>query len=52
MMWCEGDPNTYAILDEACNSTCHSQYWMETAETKFKQLGYEVGWASKEGKVF
>ena len=25
---------------------------MEKAEAKFKQLGYEVGWASKEGKVF
>ena len=33
-------------------STCHSQYWMEQAEAKFKQVGYEVGWASKEGKVF
>ena len=25
---------------------------MEQAEAKFKQVGYEVGWASKEGKVF
>ena len=51
-MWCDSDPNIDAILDKGCNSACHSQYWMEKAEAKFKKLGYEVGWASKEGKVF
>ena len=50
--WCDNDPNIYAILDEGCNSTCHSQYWIEKAEAIFKKLGYKVGWASKEGKVF
>ena len=45
-------PTSMPFWTRVASSACHSLYWMEKAEAKFKQLGYEVGWASKEGKVF
>ena len=46
------DGNIYVVLDEGCNSTCHSKYWGEVVETKLKKLGYEFPFASMEPKNF
>ena len=42
----------YVALDEGCNSTCHSSYWMSMAEKKFECLGCRIDCLSKDGKTF
>ena len=36
------DPGVWAILDEGCNTTCHSKMWRENAEEKYLQQGFVV----------
>ena len=33
------DPRVFATLDEACNSTCHSEEWWNANKHKFDELG-------------
>ena len=40
-MYDMNDSNIYVVLDEGCNSTCHSKHWAEVVEKKLKNLGYE-----------
>ena len=51
-MFDPNDGNIYVVLDEGCNSTCHSRYWGEVVENKLKMLGYEFPFSSKEPKNF
>ena len=36
------DASVWAILDEGCNTTCHSRMWRENAEEKFLNQGFVV----------
>ena len=45
-------PNIYVVLDEGCNSTCHSKHWAEVVETKLKNLGYQIPFKDTKGKTF
>ena len=36
------DESAWAILDEGCNTTCHSGQWRENAEAKFLNHGFAV----------
>ena len=51
-MYDMNDPNIYVVLDEGCNSTCHSKHWAEVVETKWKNLGYEFPFNDTKGKTF
>ena len=51
-MFDPNDGNIYVVLDEGCNSTCHSRYWGEVVENKLKMLGYEFPFSSKEPENF
>ena len=51
-MYDMNDPNIYVVLDEGCNSTCHSKHWAEVVETKLKNLGYEFPFNDTKGKTF
>eukprot|EP00435_Cladocopium_sp_Y103_P068333 s119_g31.t1 len=46
------DPDVYCILDEGCNSTCHSAFWAEDACKKLNAMGYDFPLTSTEGKKF
>ena len=51
-MYNMNDPNIYVVLDEGCNSTCHSKHWAEVVEKKLKNLGYEFPFNDTKGKTF
>ena len=51
-MYDMNDPNIYVVLDEGCNSTCHSKHWAEVVETKLKNLGYQFPFNDTKGKTF
>ena len=36
------DESVWAILDEGCDTTCHSRQWRENAEAKFLNHGFVV----------
>ena len=44
------DEGIWAVLDEGCNTTCHSKAWRLNAEEKYLKMGYCVEWqqADKE----
>ena len=46
------DPNIYVVLDEGCNSTCHSKHWADCAEGKLKALGYDFPFNEARAKTF
>ena len=35
-------PHVFAVLDEGCNSTCHSKSWAVDAEARLARLGYHM----------
>ena len=35
-------PHVFAVLDEGCNSTCHSKAWAVDAEARLARLGYSM----------
>ena len=47
-MYDMNDPNIDVVLDEGCNSTCHSKHW----ETKLKNLGCQFPFKDTKGKTF
>ena len=51
-MYDENDPNVYVVLDEGCNSTCHSQHWSNMASEKLQKLGYDMPWTDQTPKSF
>ena len=51
-MYDMNDPNIYVVLDEGCNSTCHSKHWAEVVETKLQTLGYHFPFNDTKGKTF
>ena len=51
-MYDMNDPNIYVVLDEGCNSTCHSKHWAEVTEKKLKNLGYQFPFNDTKGKTF
>ena len=40
-MYSPDDGNISVVLDEGCNSTCHSKRWRDVVEAKLKKLGYD-----------
>ena len=38
----ENSPHVFALLDEGCNSTCHSSSCAAEAEKKLAQFGYTM----------
>ena len=50
-MYDMNDPNIYVVLDEGCNSTCHSKHWAEVVETKLKNLGYQFPFKDTKEKL-
>ena len=44
--------DVYCILDEGCNSSCHSSKWAEDATRKFNALGYDFPFKTPESKSF
>ena len=51
-MYDMSDPNIYVVLDEGCNSTCHSKHWAEVVTAKLKNLGYQFPFNDTKGKTF
>ena len=49
-MYDMNDPNIYVVLDEGCNSTCHSKHWAEVVETKLRILGTSFHSMTPRGK--
>ena len=49
-MYDMSDPNIYVVLDEGCNSTCHSKHWAEVVTAKLKNLGYQFPFNDTKGK--
>ena len=47
-----GGDHIYVVLDEGCNSTCHSQFWAKDAEAKLKAWGYAFPFVNQESKSF
>eukprot|EP00435_Cladocopium_sp_Y103_P038080 s1209_g10.t1 len=48
----EKSPHVFALLDEGCNSTCHSNAWAADAEKKLARLGYTMPLKDDGGKSF
>ena len=44
--------DVYCILDEGCNSSCHSSKWVEDATRKLNALGYDFPFKTTESKSF
>ena len=44
--------DVYCILDEGCNSTCHSSRWADDATRKLNAMGYGFPFKTKESKSF
>ena len=44
--------DVYCILDEGCNSTCHSSRWAADATRKLNALGFEFPFKTTEPKNF
>ena len=42
--------DVYCILDEGCNSSCHSSKWAEDATRKLNALGYDFPFKTTESK--
>ena len=48
----EKSPHVFALLDEGCNSTCHSSAWAAEAEKKLARFGYTMPLKDDGGKSF
>ena len=46
------DPGIWVILDEGCNSNCHSTAWADNAIKKLAKHGFYPQWLSHEKKHF
>ena len=46
------DPGIWAVLDEGCNSTVHSDAWAENAIQKYRALGFETKFHDRDALVF
>ena len=46
------DPGIWVVMDEGCNSMCHSRAWAENAEMKLEKLGMEFEWINRTSKIF
>ena len=51
-MYNPDDGNIYVVLDEGCNSTCHSKHWGDVVEAKLKKLGYDFPFSTTTPKNF
>ena len=51
-MYNPDDRNIYIVLDEGCNSTCHSKHWGDVVEAKLKKLGYDFPFSTTTSKNF
>ena len=51
-MYSPDDGNIYVVLDEGCNSTCHSKHWGDVVEAKLKKLGYDFPFSTTTSKNF
>ena len=51
-MYNPDDKNIYIVLDEGCNSTCHSKHWGDVVEAKLKKLGYDFPFSTTTSKNF
>ena len=46
------DPHIWAIVDDACNSCAHGEFWMKDAIEKWKKLGHSPVLKSDEQTSF
>ena len=46
------DEGVWAIVDDGCNSCCHSDVWRQNAEAKMKVLGLHPMWLHRKATTF
>ena len=46
------DPRAFAILDDACNSTCHTRAWAKKAQESLAQYGHKLGHLKEHSKTY
>ena len=46
------DPGIWAVLDEGCNNTVHSDAWAENAIQNYRALGFETRFHDRDALVF
>ena len=46
------DPHIWAVVDDGCNSSCHTRLWREKAEKKLAQLNFQCHLESSEMTTF
>ena len=46
------DDGVWAIIDDGCNTCCHSEVWRQNAETQMKVLGLHPIWLLWKATIF
>ena len=46
------DEHVWALVDDCCNSSCHSEKWHEDAKAKWAKLGYTSALVSSQTSSF